>query len=74
MRGKRNSRLAPPSQNIITAWLDGNQLGVTAMFHRQLREMSEECIAHLFFVLRDGFYVHQRAREFENVHSIPINS
>ena len=35
---------------------------------------AKSTLAHLLFVLGDGFDVHQRAREFENVHSIPINS
>ncbi len=74
VRGERDRWFPPPGENVVAPGLDGDQLGMPAILRGKLGQVGEEHVAHLLFVLGDGFDIHQRARKFENVHSIPISS
>ena len=68
VRGERDRWLAPPGEYVIAPRLHWHQLNAPVELLRQLRQMREERVAHLFFVFGDGFDVHQRARQFKNIH------
>ena len=69
VRGERNERLTPGGQDIVAIGRGGNALNAAVVARGERRQMDKEVVAHIFFVVRGRLDVHERASEFEKIHS-----
>jgi hypothetical protein len=69
VRGERNDRLIPSGEDIVAIGRGGDALDSSVVTRGQRRQMGKQVAAHIFLVVRGRIDVHERAREFEKIHS-----
>src|SRR5579859_2098320 len=69
VRRQRHHRLAPRRKKIVAVLLCRHAAHAPVASRRQRRQMRKQVVAHVFLVVRRGLDIHQRACQFEQLHS-----